>query len=173
MSGGTVLVNGPTSNGNGSLDYDGAFEMTVGFLVAAGSSGMAQTPSEASSQFSVIMSYSQTQPAGTMVYLNDSDGNTVAAFEPQKAYQSVLISSPELKKDSAYTLFSGGTSIGIGTDGLYSEVENKDGVKIVEFTISDSTTWLSETGVTTGRSFNPGGPGKPGLVWDQKDMLKQ
>ena len=26
MSGGTVLVNGPTNDGNGSLDYDGTFD---------------------------------------------------------------------------------------------------------------------------------------------------
>ncbi|MFT9497334.1 carbohydrate-binding domain-containing protein, partial [Anaerosolibacter sp.] len=51
MSGGTVLVNGPTAGNNGALDYDRTFEMTGGFLIAAGSSGMAQAPSEESTQY--------------------------------------------------------------------------------------------------------------------------
>ncbi|MCM3627810.1 carbohydrate-binding domain-containing protein [Paenibacillus glycanilyticus] len=40
MTGGNVMVNGPTMNGNGALDYDGTFNMTGGTLVPAGSSGM-------------------------------------------------------------------------------------------------------------------------------------
>ncbi|RYD04943.1 hypothetical protein N752_12205 [Desulforamulus aquiferis] len=43
MDGGTVLVNGPTNNGNGPLDHDRMAEITGGTLVAAGSSGMART----------------------------------------------------------------------------------------------------------------------------------
>ncbi len=50
MAGGTVLVNGPTNDGNGSLDYDGTFDISGGILVATGSSGMAQMPSDSSSQ---------------------------------------------------------------------------------------------------------------------------
>lgn len=163
MSGGTVLVNGPTSNGNGSLDYDAAFEMTGGFLVAAGSSGMAQAASEQSTQYSVLMTYSQAQQAGTMVCITDNDGNTIVAFKPQKEYQAVFISSPDLKKDSAYTLYSGGASTGAGMDGLYSDGKIEGETKVVEFTIADSVTWLSESGVTTGRSSNMGKPGKHGF----------
>jgi len=68
----------------------------------------------------------------------------------------IVISSPELKKDTAYTFYSGGTSTGSGADGLYTDGEYQAGTKIVDFTISQSVTWLSETGVTTSRSSNPG-----------------
>ena len=44
-TGGTVIVNGPTNDGNGPLDYPGTFNISGGFLVAVGSSGMAQAPS--------------------------------------------------------------------------------------------------------------------------------
>ncbi|MFZ5965722.1 MAG: carbohydrate-binding domain-containing protein [Bacillota bacterium] len=163
MAGGTVIVSGPTTNGNGALDYDGTFELSGGFLVAAGSAGMAQAPSEQSAQYSIIMNYSQTQQAGTVVHLKDNEGNTVVTFAPKKNYQSVVISSSELKKDTTYTLYAGGTSTGSGTDGLYTDGEYKGGTKIVEFTISNSVTWLSETGVTTSRSSNPGGANNPGF----------
>jgi len=77
MTGGTVVVSGPTNNGNGSLDYDGTYVISGGLLIAAGSSGMAQAPSDTSTQYSVIMTYTETQKAGTVVNLKDSKGNSV------------------------------------------------------------------------------------------------
>lgn len=160
MTAGTVLVNGPTNSGNGSLDYDQTFEMTGGFLIAAGSAGMLQAASEQSTQNAIVMTYPDTQAAGTLLHVEDSNGNTVATFAPEKDYQAVFISSPNLEQDKDYTLYSGGTSTGKDADGLYNDGDYKDGIKVVEFTISDSVTWLNESGVTTGSS---GGPGDGGM----------
>lgn len=164
MTDGKVIVNGPTSDGNGPLDYDGVFEMSGGFLVSAGSSGMAQAPSDTSSQYSIIMNFSQTQATGTLVHLEDSEGNTIATFAPSKDYQSVVITSPEIKNGGTYTLYSGGTSTGTNTDGLYADGEYKDGTEVVSFTTSSSVTWLNESGVTEAQSGHgmPGGGGTPG-----------
>ncbi|MDF2545119.1 MAG: dockerin type 1 [Anaerosolibacter sp.] len=168
MSGGTVLVNGPTAGNNGALDYDRTFEMTGGFLIAVGSSGMAQAPSEESTQYAISMNYSQTQKAGTIVHLKDSKGNTVATFAPKKDYQTVVISAPELEKDASYTLYTGGTSTGSEADGLYADGEYQGGTKIVEFAMTNSVTWLSETGVTTARSTRPGPPNGTAFEGEQK-----
>jgi hypothetical protein len=162
MSGGTVLVNGPTNNGNGSLDYDGTFTMSGGVLIAAGSSGMAQATSEQSAQYSVMMSFSTAQKAGTPVVLKDSSGNIVAAYAPSKQYQTVVISSPDLKKDGAYTLYSGGTWSGSTTDGLYTDGTYDGGTKVVDFTTASPVTYLSESGVTTGRASGGMGGGRGG-----------
>ncbi len=159
MSGGTVVVSGPTNNWNGALDYDGVFEMSGGFLAAAGSSGMAQAPSEQSKQYSVIMNYSNVQQAGTLVHLEDSEGKTILTYAPDKEYQSVVICSPELKKDKKYTLYTGGTSTGSVSDGLYTNGAYKNGTKVVDFTISKAVTWMSETGETSGGGFNNHGGG--------------
>ncbi|MDF2662369.1 MAG: dockerin type 1 [Paenibacillus sp.] len=145
MTGGNVTVNGPTASNNGALDYDGTFDMSGGFLVAAGSAGMAAAPSETSGQLSILMNYSQSQKAGTTVLLKDGDGNVIATFAPTKAYQSVVISSPVLNKDTTYTLYSGDT-------------------KVVDFKISNAVTWLTESGVTAAGSAGRGGPGgNPGM----------
>lgn len=149
MTGGTVIVNGPTNDGNGALDYDGTFELSGGYLVAAGSSGMAQAPTESSSQYSIAMTFSSTQKAGTVVSLQDGKGNTVLTFTPEKDYRNVVISSPELKGGAEYTFYSGET-------------------KIVTFTPSSTVTWVSETGITAGNQggMNQGGMGQGGFSQD-------
>lgn len=142
MTGGTLIVYGPTNNGNGALDYDTTFEMSGGLLIAAGSRGMVQTPSQESSQYSINMIYSTIQKAGKAVQLLDSSGNIIATFEPEKQYQSVVISSPELTKGQTYTI-------------------STDGNKTVEFTLNDVVTWVSESGIIENGGMRQGGM-KPG-----------
>ncbi|MFJ7978350.1 carbohydrate-binding domain-containing protein [Peribacillus sp. NPDC096379] len=161
MTGGTVIVNGPTNNGNGSLDYDKDFEISGGVLIAVGSSGMAMATSEDSSQHTILMSYPKTQSAGTTLHLEDSEGNEIVTFAPEKDYQSVVISSPKLTKDATYTLYSGGTTSGKESDGLFEAGDYQGGTKVVEFTISDTVTWLNESGITTAKTSGPGGMGAP------------
>lgn len=141
MTGGTVYVDGPTANNNGSIDYDGSFTISGGTLVASGSSGMAEAPST-NTQPSILMYYNSTQAAGTTISLKDRDGNSIVTYTPSKQYSSVAISSPKLSVGSTYTLYNGTT-------------------KIVDFTLSDSLTYLSESGVTTKpQNKGPGGGGK-------------
>lgn len=163
MTGGTAVVSGPTNSGNGSLDYNGTFEISGGLLIAAGSSGMVQASSDTSEQNGMLMMYPETQAAGTLIHLEDSEGNTIATFAPEKEYAAVYISSPDLTKDSSYTLYSGGSSTGTETNGLYTDGEYSGGTKVVEFTISDVVTWLDESGVTEAQSGMMGGRGGGGM----------
>ncbi|WP_410770341.1 carbohydrate-binding domain-containing protein [Fontibacillus sp. BL9] len=150
MSGGTAIVNGPTNSGNGSLDYDGTFEQTGGVLVAAGSSGMAQAPSESSSQRSVLMTFPGTLEAGTLVTLADSKGVPMLSFTPEKSMQSIVISAPELKSGETYAIYTGGTSTGQAKNGLVEGGKLEGGTKIVSFTLGEAVTYVNESGVTTG-----------------------
>lgn len=127
MTGGAVTVYGPTSNGNGSIDYDREFNITGGTLVAIGSSGMAQTPSDDSTQNSVMINFTELKEANSKISLKDSEGNIILTFNAEKQYQSIVMSSPDIKTDKSYTLFIGDTSI-------------------VTFTMSKSIMRISETG---------------------------
>ncbi|MBM7609101.1 hypothetical protein JOD29_002367 [Lysinibacillus composti] len=162
MTDGTVIVSGPTNNFNGALDYDQSFEQSGGFLIATGSSGMAMPTSDTSSQYAILMTYPEIQKAGTLLHLEDDKGNTIATFAPEKDYQTAVISSPELAKDTSYTLSSGGTASGTETNGLYSDGSYQNGTSVVQFTIADTITWLDETGVTEAQPMGPGGMGGPG-----------
>lgn len=158
MTNGTVIVNGPTNSGNGALDYDGTFNISGGLLIASGSSGMVQGPSEGTGQYSVIMNFSSVQEAGTLLSLVDQDGNEVVTFAPNKQFQSVVISSPDIKKDMTYTLYTGGTSTGTAINGLYLDGVYSKETEVVSITITNDITWLSESGETTG---NQGFQGRP------------
>lgn len=107
ISGGNLYIYGPTSGGDGSLDYNGVAQITGGTVLVAGSSGMAQGFSDTSTQYSLLYNFTAASEAGIEVKLTDSKGNEVASFLPKKQYQSVVISTPELKKDETYTLTSG------------------------------------------------------------------
>lgn len=119
MSGGIVLVNGPTGNGNGALDYDGTYYISGGFLIAVGSSGMTQGPSSASSQHWLGLNLSSSQAAGNLIHIENSGGDTMVTFSPEKKYQSVVFSSADLQSSDSYKLYLGGSATGTQTDGLY------------------------------------------------------
>ncbi len=76
LEGGTVLVNGPTSGGDSALDYDGSCEISGGLLMAAGSAGMMQVPSDGI-QPRLAVWFDGVQPAGTQIELADDVNQTV------------------------------------------------------------------------------------------------
>ena len=155
MTGGVVIVNGPTSNGNGALDYAGAFNITGGFLVAVGSAGMAQVPSQSSTQYSIAHAFPSLQAAGTIFHVEAEGGEDILTFAPTKAYQSVVFSSPELENGATYVIYSGGSATGTAVDGLYSGGTYAAGVQVTSLTISS---------IVTGAGASMGVPGGGGRV---------
>ena len=146
MTGGTVLVNGPTEQMNGPLDYDGGFNITGGMLVAAGSAGMAQVPGESSGQNSLLVYFGTTIPAGTMVHLQNSAGEDVLTFIPTKNYQSLAFSSPDLVDGETYTIYVEGSSTGTAVDGLYQDGTYTPGTEVDTFKVSSVVTTVGSGG---------------------------
>ncbi len=146
MTGGVVLVNGPTENMNGALDYDGGFKLTGGYLVAAGSAGMAQAPDASSSQLSLLINFNAPQPAGALIHIQDSAGAEILTFAPTKQYQSIAFSSPELQTGATYTVFLGGSSTGTLSDSRYQGGAYTPGAEYASFTASSIVTQLGAGG---------------------------
>lgn len=107
VTGGTVYVSGACNGGDSALDYDGTATISGGVVVAAGCSGMAQNFGAASTQGSILYTFSQTMAGGTEVTLTDSGGVVLAAFAPEKEYQCVVISAPGITAGSNYTVSAG------------------------------------------------------------------
>ncbi len=142
MTGGVVLVNGPTGDGDGALDYDLTFNISGGLLVAAGSAGMPQAPSASSAQNSVLINLKAAQPAGTLFHVQTSSGAEILTFAPAKRYQSVVFSLPELVSGESYAIYTGGSSTGAESFGLYQGGAYTPGALESSFTVEDTVTLL-------------------------------
>lgn len=142
MTGGTVIGHGPIVQMNSAVDYDVAFKMTGGLLIAVGSSGMAQAPDASSTQNALLLNFTAVQRAGTLIHIQTSDGKDILTFAPTKQYQSIAFSSPELVKDVTYDVYLGGTSTGILKDGVYQGGTYQPGTKNTTFTVTSVVTRL-------------------------------
>lgn len=131
MTGGTLLVFGPASSGNGAIDTgDGGYGMTIsgGTLLAVGTSGMSESASN-NGQAVWAASFRSTVAANTLLGLMDGDGQLICAYQLPKSISSIVFSSPALVSGQTYTLVQGGTGdtdgdgqIDIATYAGYSEV---------------------------------------------------
>ena len=112
ISGGTVVVDGPSDGGNAPLDYDGKGVITGGTVFVTGDSGMFQTLNDSgSTQKSLVVSLNSTQGAGTKVTIADSKGNVVYEnTATTQAFNTLLFSAADLKQDENYTVTVGNES---------------------------------------------------------------
>lgn len=122
VNGGTIIVNGPTSGGDGALDSgDRGNTITVngGTLIAAGSMQMAENPGSTSAQNCLCASVSLN--AGETLAVQDTSGKNIAVFTVKKQAQHIVFSSPDIKTGETYTFYTGVTAEGENKNGLYSE----------------------------------------------------
>ncbi|MGN0649780.1 MAG: carbohydrate-binding domain-containing protein [Oscillospiraceae bacterium] len=103
MSGGVVVVFGPTNSGNGALDYGSSFALSGGTLAALGSAGMAAAPSTLSQPCLSI--YSQVS-AGSSIEVRDPDGNAIISVVTPKACESLILSASEMTVGTEYGIYA-------------------------------------------------------------------
>ncbi|MBE6760404.1 MAG: carbohydrate-binding domain-containing protein, partial [Ruminococcaceae bacterium] len=127
VSGGTLVVNGPTNSGNGSLDYNGECVVSGGLVAVSGSSGMAQGGSASSTQANMLLCFTTGIRGGTLVSLTDENGSVVYAFAPTKDFSSVFVSFPGMEVGKTYKLWIGGSCSGQPQNGIYTDGSLSDG----------------------------------------------
>ncbi len=142
MTGGQLIVHGPTADFNSAIDYDGSFTISGGFIVAAGSARMAQVPAGNSTQNSLLLNLSIGQQAGTPFHIRNSSGEGILSFVPSKWYQSIAFSSPDLIRGETYDAYIGGNFSGKAVDGLYTDAKYNPGTKYTSFTVSSNVTGI-------------------------------
>lgn len=107
VTGGNTIVNGPVSDVDGALDYNGGAKVTGGSLLAIGSSGMLQTFGSASTQGYLTYKCSGSQESGTQITLTDAQGNQLYSYTAQKQFASIVLTLPDLTAGETYTLTVG------------------------------------------------------------------
>lgn len=105
MTGGTLIVMGPTIGANGSLDAAGNAVITGGTVIMAGSSEMATNFTDAT-QGAILLTVGN-QTAGSEITVTDTSGKVILSAAADCSYQTVLVSSPELEENGTYTITAG------------------------------------------------------------------
>lgn len=98
ITGGSVYVLGPSDNGNGAMDCRICAAITGGEIVAVGGSGMAQGFGDESTQCSALVNFDEWVDAGETITLTDSDGKEVLSYKVDKKFNSVVISTSDMKQ---------------------------------------------------------------------------
>ena len=121
LSGGTLIVNGPFTGGNASLDTNGNLLLN-GTTVAAGNSGdMFEAPATNSTSGYVKISNVSNLSAGTTVQVTDSSGTVVANYKVANSSTTlILVSSSKITKGQSYTVYTTTDSVDASSTTLAS-----------------------------------------------------
>lgn len=106
LSGGKLVIYGPTNSGNGAIDYEKSFAVSGGELIALGSVGMAQAPSTLSQPCISITSNVQ---ANSTIEVKSADGTVIMSVVTPKVCQSLIFSSYNFTEGNDYSVYSNGT----------------------------------------------------------------
>lgn len=122
LLGGRVIVDGPADGGNGALDSGsengGGTRVEGGTLLAIGSSGMAETFGNSSTQCSFIETLSKTYPAGTKVTVRTMEGTVLIEHESAASFNSVVFTDPALKVGETCELIVGEDTLTVSLDAI-------------------------------------------------------
>lgn len=112
VSGGTIVVDGPSDGGNAPIDYDGTATITGGTVFASGNSGMFQGFDDNSSTQSSIIDYlDQNAKAGESITITDANGKEIfSSSDTTQSFNTFLYSSADLKEGKKYTVKVGSAS---------------------------------------------------------------
>ena len=156
VTGGVLLVSGPTSDGDGTFDYDGSATVSGGTVLMVGSTGMAQSFTGGTQAFAMT---SASGEAGQSVCVVDGNGNVVASFTATKRFGMVLASSPAFAEGGEYTLVIGGEVANANADG-YTDSGAVNGGSEIAITASCT----ASAGVGGAGGMDAGGANKAGAT---------
>ncbi len=130
MSGGTLSVSAPNLGENNAINYDDKFELSGGTLIAAGSPAEFELPSGASKQNIAVFTFKNTVHDGSCVTIKDELSNVVISHTAPRQFSTLLLSTPNLKLNTKYSLFLGD-------------------MKLTEFTLKSKTSLINTTKAQT------------------------
>lgn len=123
INGGEVWTMANERTPDGGVDADSPILINGGSLYAFGTRNDA-ADSDGSAQPYMELSFASTLPAGSRIEVKTAGGETVWSAETRKTCQSITLTTPELKLDTAYNVYVdgvlqcwSGNSFGMGRPG--------------------------------------------------------
>ena len=173
MKGGLVIGVGSNAPETGvDVDVSSNWKISGGTMIGFGGSMMA-SPSTASSQCMLVYN-GLSATAGQMFTLLDSSDNVIVSFEYPltKSGATMLLSCPEIVKNSTYKVYQGGTISNPTDEWLYWSIEGtmSGGSELNSFTPTSTITTIGTSsgggpGGGGGGGWPGGGGGWPGGGW--------
>ena len=121
LSGGTVIVYGPFTGGNTSLDTNGDLLLNGATVTAANSGDIFEAPSSNSTSGYLKISNVSNLSAGTTVQVTDSSGNVVANYKVTNSSTAlIVVSSSKITKGESYTVYTTTDSVDVSSTTLAS-----------------------------------------------------
>ena len=105
VSGGTLIVYGPTTGADTGLDANGGILIDGGNVFVASSKEMLEIPAS-NSKSNVLVYGANTVPAGSEIILTNADGGEMVRITLKKQAQAIILSTPELATNGTYSLYA-------------------------------------------------------------------
>ena len=105
VTGGTLIVYGPTAGADTGLDADGGILIDGGNVFVASSKEMLEIPAS-NSESNVLVYGVNTVPAGSEIILTNADGGEMVRITLKKQAQAIILSMPELATNGTYSLYA-------------------------------------------------------------------
>lgn len=105
VSGGTLIVYGPTTGADAGLDADGGILIDGGNVFVATSKEMPTIPAT-NSKSNVLVYGANTVSAGSEIILTNEDGGEMVRITLKKQAQAIILSTPELATNGTYSLYA-------------------------------------------------------------------
>lgn len=105
VTGGTLIVYGPTTGADTGLDADGGILIDGGNVFVASSKEMLEIPAS-NSKSNVLVYGVNTVPSGSEIILTNADGGEMVRITLKKQAQAIILSTPELATNGTYSLYA-------------------------------------------------------------------
>lgn len=121
LSGGTLIVNGPFTGGNTSLDTNGDLLLNGTTVVAGNSGDMFEAPATSSTSGYVKLTNLSNVSNGTTIQVADSSGTVVVNYKVVNSNTSlILVSSSKITKGESYTVYTTTDSVNASSTSVAS-----------------------------------------------------
>ncbi len=111
INGGNIRISLANSGSNCAIDFGsesgGVCKITGGTVIACGSSGMAESFDNSSTQCSILYNSAAGFETGSTLTVEDEFGNILLSWEVPCSFSSANLSSPELETGHTYSIIVG------------------------------------------------------------------
>ena len=119
INGGKVFAFASEGSEDSGLDSDLGININGGYVVGIGN--MADAITEQSKQEHILFQFTEKVSKNTLITIVDENKNPVVAFESDRDYKVLAISTPDLNNEQ-YLVYEGGNIEGTKENGLYIKI---------------------------------------------------